>query len=115
VSRLPSEYRQILFSNNEVIEALNEHNQVAKQKLPRGTIASCTPVAEVEVSVRLELVDRDSGETQIAALSPELVCAALLRYCMRHSIPMPRGAAKSIQIHGDDIALIVRIKGRTGK
>jgi len=112
---VPSEYRQVLFSNNEVIEALYEHNQVAEAKLPRGMIVSCTPVAEVDVAVRLELVDQESGETQVASLSPELVCAALLRYCMKLHIPMPRGAAKTIQIHGDDVALNVRIKSRAKK
>jgi hypothetical protein len=112
---VPSEYRQVLFSNNEVIEALYEHNRVAVSKLPKGIIVSCTPVAEVDVAVRLELADQESGETHVASLSPELVCAALLRYCMKLHIPMPKSAAKSIQIHGDDVALIVRIHGRTGK
>ena len=109
---MPAEFRQILFTNNELIEALYEYNQVAQTKLPQGTIVSCTPVAEVKVAVRLELVDQESGETQVASLAPELVAAALLRSCMKQHIPMPKGAAKSIQIHGDDISLNVHIEGR---
>lgn len=109
---MPSEFRQILFSNNELIEALYEYNQTAQTKLPKGIIVSCTPVAEAKVAVRLELVDQESGATQVASLAPELVAAALLRYCIKHHIPMPKGAAKSIQVHGDEVALNVRIQGR---
>jgi len=112
---VPSEFRQILFSSNELIEAIYEYNQVAQTKLPQGMIVSCTPVVEDEVAVRLKLLDQASGETQVASLAPELVAAALLRYCFRHHIPIPRNAAKSIQVHGDDISLDVRIKGRTDK
>lgn len=109
---MPSELRQIQFNNNELIEALYEHNQVAETKL-QGTIISCQPVSEAKVAVRLELAEPTSGETQVASLSPELVAAALLRYCMKHRIPVPKDAAKSIQIHGDEISLNVQIKGRT--
>ena len=109
---MPAELRQILFSNKELIEALHGHNQVAQNKLPQGTIISCTPVAEDEVAVRLELVDQESGETQIASLTPEMVAAALLHYCFKHRIPIPQIAAKSIQIHGDEISLNIRIEGR---
>jgi hypothetical protein len=112
VSRVPSEFRQILFTNNEVIEALYEYNQVVRGKLPPGMIVSCTPVAEEKVAVRLKLVDQASGGAKVASLAPELVAAALLRYCFNHYIPIPRNAAKSIQVHGDRISLDVRIRGR---
>ena len=109
---MPAEYRQVLFSNNELIQALNGYNQVAQTKLPHGVIISCTPVAEDKVAVRLQLVDQASGETQVASLSPELVAAALLHYCFKHRIPMPQSAAKAIETHGDEISLNVRIERR---
>ena len=90
--RIPAEFRQILFSNNELIEARCEYNQVVQTKLPQGIIVSCTPAAEAKVVVRLERVGQASGETQIASLSPELVAAALLRYCIERRIPTPRSA-----------------------
>ena len=98
---MPSEFRQVLFSNNELLEALYEFNQVTQTKLPLGMILSCTPVVEDKVAVRLHLMDQASSETQVAPLSSELVAAALLRYCIRHHIPIPRNAAKSVQVHGD--------------
>jgi hypothetical protein len=113
---VPSEFRQIVFSGNELIEALYEYNQVAQTKLPPGMVVSCTPVAEDKVAVRLQLLDQASGETQVVSLAPEPVAAALLRYCFNHHIPIPRNAAKSIQVHGGQISLDVHLKGRgTGR
>jgi hypothetical protein len=109
---MPSEYRQILFSNRELIDALYEYDRAAQTKLLQGDILSCTPVGEDKVAVRLQLMNLASGEDQVASLSSELVAAVLLRYCIKHRIPIPKNATKSIQIHDDQISLDVRIKGR---
>ncbi len=109
---MPSEFRRIMFTNNELIEAIHDYNEISQYKLPPGIILTCTPVAEAEVAVRLELVDQRSDGTHVVELSPEVLGAALLRYCMKHRIPMPKAATKSIQIHGNEISLNVEIKGR---
>ncbi len=101
-----------MFTNNELIEAIHDYSKVAEDKLPPGIILTCTPVSEAEAVVRLELVDQRSGETHVVELSPEMLGAALLRYCMKHRIPMPKSATKSIQIHGDEVSLNVEIKSR---
>ena len=111
---MPSEFRRVTFTNNELIEAIHDHNQVSRDKLPAGMIVSCKPVSEPDVAVRLDLVDQASGETRLAYLSPEVVAAVLLRYCMKRRIPMPRKAAKPIEIHGDEISLKIEIEGRLG-
>ncbi len=61
---------------------------------------------------RLEMVDQRSDETHVVELSAEVLGAALLRYCMKHRIPMPKAATKSIQMHGDEISLNLEIEGR---
>ena len=109
---MPSEFRRIMFTNNELIEAIHDYNEIAQDKLPPGIILTCTPVSEAEVAVRLETVDQRSDETHVVELAPEVLGAALLRYCMKHRIPMPKSATKSIQIHGDEVSLNVEIKGR---
>ena len=109
---MPSEFRRVMFTNNELIEAIHDYSEVAEDKLPPGIILTCTPVSEAEVVVRLELVDQRNGETHVVELSPEVLGAALLRYCKKHHIPMPKSATKSIQMHGDEISLNVEIKSR---
>jgi len=109
---MPSEYRQILFSNKELIDALYEFDRTAQTKLLQGDILSCTPVQEDKVAVRLRLLDVKSGDAKVAALTSEMVAAVLRRYCIKHGIPIPRSGDKSIQVHDDLISLDVRIKSR---
>ncbi len=109
---MPSEFRRIMFTNNELIEAIHDYNEIAQDKLPSGIILTCTPVSEAEVAVRLEMVDQRSDETHVVELSPAMLGAALLRYCMKHRIPMSKAATKSIQMHGDEISLNLEIEGR---
>ncbi len=108
---MPSEFRQVRFSSNELIESLYEHNRVAQTKLPQGIVIPDTPVAAANVAVCLELGDQASGETQVASLARELVAAALLRSCIKQRISMPRDAAKTIQIYGDGASLNTAYRG----
>ncbi len=101
-----------MFTNNELIEAIQDYNEIAQDKLPPGIILTCTPVSEADVAVRLEMVDQRSDATHVVELSPEVLGAALLRYCMKHRIPMPKFATKSIQIHDNEVSLNVEIEGR---
>ena len=110
---MPSEFRRVMFTNNELIEAIHDYNEISQDKLPPGIILTCTSVSQAEVAVRLELVDQRSDETHVVELSPEVLGAALLRYCMKHRIPIPKSTTKSIQIHGDEVSLNVEIEGRS--
>ena len=109
---MPSEFRQILFSNRELIDAIYDYDRAAQTKLLQGDILSCTPVEEDKVALRLQMMDQASGEAQVASLSSELVAAVLLRYCIKHRIPIPKNGVKSIQVHNDRISLDVRIKSQ---
>ncbi len=101
-----------MVTNNELIEAIHDYNEISRDRLPPGIILTCTPVSEADVAVRLELVDQRSDQTHVVELSPAVLGAALLRYCMKHRIPMPKSATKSIRIHGNEVSLNVEIKGR---
>ncbi len=112
---MPAETRRVIFTKNELIDAIYDYNQIARKKLPSGMIVSCVPVSEARVAVRLEIFDQNSDATEVVELSPEVIAAALLRYCIRNRIPIPKNASKSIQVLGEDIALAIRMRGRTSQ
>ncbi len=109
---MPSEFGRVMFTNNDVIEAIHDYNEISQDKLPPDIILTCMPDSEADVAVRLELVDQRSEETFVVGLSPEVLGTALPRHCMKHRIPMPKSATKSIQIHGNEVSSNVEIKGR---
>jgi hypothetical protein len=102
--------RRLLFSNEELVAAISEHNQRSGKKLPTGAVVACKPLGRPELMVRMDIFEQRSGETRTIDLTPEVVGAALLRYCMSHRIPIPKNAEKSVQVQGDDIVLNIEIK-----
>lgn len=107
---MPSETRRLVFSNAELVQAISEYNQGAGKKLPAGTVTACKPIDRPELVVRLEILDQRRGEVLTVDLTPEVVGAALLRYCMSRKIPIPRHAEKSVQVQGDNIVLAIALK-----
>ncbi len=72
---MPSEFRRVMFTNNELIEAIHDYNEISRDKLPPGVILTCTPVSQAEVAVRLELVTsvaarRRSSSSRRRCLAP---------------------------------------------
>ena len=88
---------------------------MAGEKLPPGRGGPCGTGSEARGAVRLESFDQNSDASEVVELSPEVVAAALLRYCIRNRIPIPKNASKSIQVHGEDIALAIRMRGRNSQ
>lgn len=109
---MPTEIRRLVFSNNELVEALHAYSQTSDEKIPEGDVRTCKAVDEKTIAVRLEIENRHTQETYQVNLRHEFVGAALLGFCFDKGIPVPRESEKSLQISGDNIALtIVRKAG----
>ena len=103
---MPTELRRLVFSKQELVEAIDSHNRNAAEKLPPGSVASCEVRKEEDnISAAIEITDQQSGETQQVELNAAYLGAALLRFCIDKKIPLPRQSAKSLQVVGDNIAL----------
>jgi len=49
---MPSEFRRVMFTNNELIEAIHDFNEVSRNKPPPGIILTCSPVSEADTKDR---------------------------------------------------------------
>lgn len=114
---MPTEFRRIVFSNEELLDALQAARDMAGGKLPAGRIVGCILSAEPSLTARLtvapdgcgpgEPIGTESGVT--VDLDPEFVGAALLLHCRRNKIPIPRNSEKSLQVVGDSLALRISL------
>ena len=102
---MPSEIRQIIFSNRELLDAIRQYNAQAKNQLPRGQFILCEPVGGDEVGVLVEIEDAMTQESKRVTLPGAYVGAALVSACLRGRIPLPRGGKKSLKIVKDGMAL----------
>ena len=106
---MPSEIRQIIFRNDELTEAIDSYRVFAAEELPAGDVVSCTLDSHYSVTVKLGFAEKGDPETSEVELPPSSVAAALLAFCIGKGIPIPRYSDKSIQIIGDNIALVIRM------
>ena len=109
---MPTEIRRLVFSNDELIEALHAYSKTSNEKIPDGKVRTCTVVDDRKTAVTLEIENRFTQEVYQVNLRHEFVGAALLGFCFDTGIPVPRDSEKSLQVSGDNIALtIVRKAG----
>ena len=106
---MPTEFRRITFSNQELREAIVLYNSKSIEKLPEGEILHCEVLNEDKVYVRIVIQTHISENEKIIKLEPTYVGAILINYCKIKSIPLPKCSEKSLQITGDNIALQINV------
>ena len=102
---MPTEMRRIVFTEEELKEAITLYNRVAAQKLPPGLVVGCDLKGNEKVEVVLSISDQSTGDTHSVTLGAAHLGACLIRFCIEKKVPLPRNWAKSLQVIGDSIAL----------
>ena len=108
---MPTELRQITFSNDELRSALDDYLLRRSISLSSGAITGLRWDDGDKEHVVLEIADTRTQQLQQVILTSLDVGAATLRYCLLKKIPMPRGSAKSLAISGDNLVLELRSGG----
>ena len=111
---MPSEFRRLLFSKQEVVEALTAHSARLNKPLPAGSVIKCELIAEPEFAVQLTVQNNyegraDTGKRYEVSLAAPVVGAALLQFCIEKKIPMPKSAKKALQITGDGLVMTITL------
>ncbi len=117
---MPTEIRKLIFSRDELAEAIanhrNGHDNGSKHgDLPSGAIMFCRVHQDTQLRVTVKVLP--DGETNIRTvqLEPEFVGAALMQYCIERKIPMPKGASKSLEAMGENIAMNLSIEAKVSQ
>jgi hypothetical protein len=99
---MPNEYRRLVFSNDELRQALDAHLGSAAL-LPGGRLEN------LRFSDRSDdqLIATFAGGAHAleTVLNISLVTAALIKQCLINGIPLPRRAQKWITLFADGVAL----------
>ena len=96
---MPTEYRKLVFSEEELKQALMEFCRSNGTLLPTGELTTVELLEKPDLSVRVEYesASEDLSET---SLGRDQLAAALISYCSRRRIPVPRSAQKNLKIEG---------------
>ena len=111
-SRLPAlgELRHISFSKDALVMAVKLYFAASKKPLPPGVVEGCDIIAAPDTQVEISIRDDASGTLNKVPVSAETIGAAMINYCRKVSVPLPRDGKKSLLVSGDNLVLVVNVQ-----
>jgi len=106
---MPTEHRKITFNSQEIIEALVDYDRHADQKLTCGVIGSVNVNEDPEVSIAVDLKVHGQKRNLNLDVGTKYAGAALIMFCAKNKIPIPRDAMRYLEKTGENIALCFNI------
>lgn len=107
-----SEVRHVIFSSDELMQAIVEYCRASKTPLPAGDVVGSTAaVPETGTGLEVALIMRQPPdfEDEPVAIENKVVGAALLRHCISKKVPLPRAASKSLELWDGNVALTLSL------
>ncbi|HJT14257.1 MAG TPA: hypothetical protein VJ790_16675 [Dongiaceae bacterium] len=113
-SRLPAlgELRHISFSKDALVMAVKLYYAATKKPLPSGVVEGCEIVAAPDTQVEITIRDDAAGQLQKIPISAEIIGAAMINYCRKVNVPLPRDGKKSLLVSGDNLVLVVSVQAQ---
>jgi hypothetical protein len=117
MSRLPalSELRHVTFTKDALIMAVKLYYAATKKPLPAGVVDSCEIIAVPDTQVVISIRDEASGQVNKVPVPAETVGAAMINYCKKTNVPLPREGKKSLLVSGDNLVLVVNVQAQPTK
>jgi hypothetical protein len=102
---MPTEYRRLTFSFDELIDALVSYDRHADQRLTCGTVVAARIDADESAYVGLDVRLHGATTTVSIPLSPEYVGASLIFFCLKAGIPVPRNAERFLACDSESVSI----------
>lgn len=112
--RLPqlNETRFISFEKDALLEAVKLYLSATKKPLPPGILKSFEVQKEPDIAIVIKVTEESTGEEKVVNLGAGTIGAAMIAYCQRLHVPLPRTAEKSLLISHGVLQLRVDVRGR---
>ena len=116
-SRLPAlgELRHISFSKDALVMAVKLYYAATKKALPSGVVEGCEIVATPDTEVEITIRDDAASQLQKVQISAEIIGAAMINYCRKVNVPLPRDGKKSLLVSGGNLVLVVSVQAQPTK
>lgn len=110
---MPTELRTLVFSNEELRQAVLHFHKNSVEILPSQRISTCEIHKDAGISLHLMVYDEAQNKNTPVVLETPMVAAILLKYCFKERIPVPKKSDKSLQVIGDNLALRIAVNAQT--
>jgi hypothetical protein len=109
---MPTEFRRVVFPNQELRQALSEYEAQGNEPVPAGEVVAVAILDKPAEMVRITLLDTTQNATFTADFPASYIAAALIHFCIEHKVPIPRNSRKSLRLMGDNLALDIVVRER---
>ena len=106
---MSSETRRITFSNEELIQAIAKQRRDEKQGLPESRIRGVKIEKGAETKILIVLAAAEGTGTETIEIRLAEIAAALIKFCGRKRIPLPKRANKSIGVENGQVSLMLHL------
>ncbi len=104
---MADEVRVILFSSDETLHAISLLNVTASRRLFVGKAISCNLRSKPKVIAIVEIENGDAIES--LEINSTQLAAAMIGYCRRAHIPLPRKATKELDVLNNQLVVILTL------
>lgn len=132
---MPKEIRRLAFSHEETAIAVRDHSQDSDIDFPEGSILHVRFATKDEESMDAKEFDNDkifqtynvnssknrviftlkedgSSENNYANIGADFVVAALIEYCVKNKIMLPKSGTKNLDITGFHVCLDIQVESK---
>lgn len=102
-----AEFRKLIFSFSELQKAIELIHMEKSLPLPEGNIVGITLSEHSGVSAKVQIAATESMDINVAEMDSNLLAAAMLYYCKKFKIPVPKDANK--EVVKTDTGLVLQI------
>jgi hypothetical protein len=103
------EIRNIIFAQDELEDAVKLFHTSVQAILPPGRIISFETSGNTAPVLTVNVVKPKEGEVSTVAIASAHVAAAMLHYCIKNGVPVPRKAKKKIELIEGNMALTLTL------
>jgi hypothetical protein len=102
-----TERRQIIFSNDALKDAVQLFRTAYPDRVPHGRIHRVWAVGEPDLTVHAEIEPSGARRFLETRFGKPEMAAAVILYCRRHKIPLPRSADKFLEVESGCLSLVI--------
>jgi len=106
------EYRAIILSEPEVINAMVAYCQVRSWKIPRGTVTGVRFRSNGGLEATMHVESDDGADNQIRFTTSDLT-ALVVKYCLDRKTRLPAKVSKWVELVDDHLSLMLEVSSGT--
>ena len=108
---MPRESRKVVFSDEEVLQAVQSYARMTPNLLPQGSVISAEVLAspDLRLSASVKMNYGNAMRQASFDLTTRDTVELLIRACLENNIPIPRRAEKHLGLVEGELALVIHI------